>query len=228
VKTFKIAGKRVETRLFVRHTDGGWAGYSYEWNAAGTDATLLDTEKTKTVGTQTWTYPSRGQCMSCHQPGSGFTLGLETAQMNRDEGGENQLARLGRLGVFATGVSFTGAPRMPSYDEASASAESKARAYLHANCSFCHRPDGLGRGAIDLRFARSFDDTGLCNVDPENGTLGVASAKIFAPGAPDRSVLSLRLSATDDRRMPPLASRVVDPTGTALVSAWIRGTTRCP
>jgi len=32
VKTFRINGRLVETRLFMRHADGEWAGYSYEWN----------------------------------------------------------------------------------------------------------------------------------------------------------------------------------------------------
>jgi hypothetical protein len=41
LKTFSFGGKRIETRLFVRHDDGEWAGYSYEWNDAQTDATLL-------------------------------------------------------------------------------------------------------------------------------------------------------------------------------------------
>ena len=41
MKTFSVGGKRIETRLFMRHDDGGWAGYTYEWNADGKDATLL-------------------------------------------------------------------------------------------------------------------------------------------------------------------------------------------
>jgi hypothetical protein len=31
MKSFRIGGKLIETRLFLRHADGGWAGYSYEW-----------------------------------------------------------------------------------------------------------------------------------------------------------------------------------------------------
>ena len=40
MKTFSVGGKRAETRLFMRHDDGGWAGYTYEWNDDGKDATL--------------------------------------------------------------------------------------------------------------------------------------------------------------------------------------------
>ena len=31
----------IETRLFMRHPDGVWAGYTYEWNAAQTEATRV-------------------------------------------------------------------------------------------------------------------------------------------------------------------------------------------
>ncbi len=233
VKNFSLGTKRVETRLFMRHTDGSWAGYTYEWNDAQTDATLLTTDKTKTVGTQAWTFPNRGQCMSCHQGAAGFTLGLETAQLNRSEttttgSTENQLARLSRLGVFASGVSFTGAAALPQYDDVAQSNEARAKSYLHANCGFCHQPGGLGRGSQDFRFSTSFAGASICNKDPEEGSLGVSSPKLFAPGAPARSIISVRMHALDGTRMPPLASHQVDATGTALIDSWIRGTTACP
>src|SRR5450432_1378272 len=41
MKTFSVGGRKVETRLLMRHADGAWAGYSYEWNDGETDATLL-------------------------------------------------------------------------------------------------------------------------------------------------------------------------------------------
>ena len=33
MKNFRLDNRLVETRLFMRHPDGVWAGYSYEWNA---------------------------------------------------------------------------------------------------------------------------------------------------------------------------------------------------
>jgi hypothetical protein len=41
MKNFRLANRLIETRLFMRHPDGIWAGYSYEWDAQGTDATLV-------------------------------------------------------------------------------------------------------------------------------------------------------------------------------------------
>jgi glucose/arabinose dehydrogenase len=86
MKTFSVEGRLIETRLFMRHSDGGWAGYTYEWNDQETDAALLPAGKVKAVGAlgQLWTYPSRTQCIQCHSAGAGGTIGLETWQLNRD------------------------------------------------------------------------------------------------------------------------------------------------
>jgi hypothetical protein len=34
-KDFTVRRTLAETRLFMRHTDGNWAGYTYQWNAQG-------------------------------------------------------------------------------------------------------------------------------------------------------------------------------------------------
>ncbi|NJN53042.1 MAG: hypothetical protein HC809_16040 [Gammaproteobacteria bacterium] len=41
VKHFRLGARLVETRLFMRHDDGDWGGYSYEWDEVESDATLL-------------------------------------------------------------------------------------------------------------------------------------------------------------------------------------------
>ena len=59
--------------------------------------TLLPASKTKDLGNgQSWYFPSRNECLQCHTHAAGRTLGLETAQLNRDapDGGGNQLATL--------------------------------------------------------------------------------------------------------------------------------------
>ncbi|WP_216619944.1 MULTISPECIES: SO2930 family diheme c-type cytochrome [Myxococcus] len=232
VKTFLLGGKRVETRLFMRHPDGIWAGYTYEWNEAGTDATLLETGKVKPVGTQTWTYPSRGECMQCHTAAAGFVLGLEVAQLNGDytyPGGRiaSQLRTLEHIGVLKLSAPVEQLPRMPAY-AGPEPVETRARAYLHANCAVCHRPNGLGRGELDLRFSTSLAATKICGVAPEHGELGVAGAMLVAPGDPLKSVLSRRMHSLSTPRMPPLASAVKDKEGTGLVDAWITSLPACP
>ena len=61
----------------MRHNNGEWAGYTYEWNAQGTDATRVVGGKTVQVAGQSWLFPSEAQCLVCHTAAAGRTLGLE-------------------------------------------------------------------------------------------------------------------------------------------------------
>ena len=68
----------------MRHPDGVWAGYTYEWDALQSEATRFQGGKTVNIAGQDWIYPSEGQCMQCHTSAAGFALGPKTAQLNRD------------------------------------------------------------------------------------------------------------------------------------------------
>jgi uncharacterized repeat protein (TIGR03806 family) len=235
VKNFYVGLRRAETRLFMRHPDGSWGGYSYEWNDAETDATLLPANKSRQVGDQTWYYPSRAECVRCHTSAAGFSLGLETGQLNRDliypSTGRlsNQLATFEHIGLFEEPLAGTAETRARySAPSGSDAVDVRARAYLHANCSFCHRPNSTGRGPADFRLSTPLAQTGVCNAIPQEGDLGIASARLLAPGEPARSILSVRLHALGAARMPPLASRVEDTVGAAVVDAWISSLTACP
>ena len=235
MKTFSLGGKRIETRLFTRHDDGGWAGYTYEWLDDQSDAVFLKSSKTKTVGTQTWSYPSRSDCVGCHTEAAGRSLGPEVAQLNGDyvypttNFISNQLKTLDHIGMFTKPL---GKPvdQLLAYPDpyGAAPVELRARAYLQSNCSNCHRPQGGGRGNMDLRFGRSLLDTKTCNVDPEAGDIGIAGAKLLAPGAPALSLLSARPHSPAANRMPPLASSVVDDKGVKVLDDWIKAITACP
>ncbi|NMO17509.1 hypothetical protein HPC49_27295 [Pyxidicoccus fallax] len=233
VKSFFVSGRPVETRLFMRHPDGGWAGYTYEWNDEGTDAVLLEAGKVKEVAGRTWTFPSRGECMQCHNAAAGHVLGLETAQLNGDfvyPSGRraNQLRTLEHIGLVTLPSEPALLPRLPAYDGPEPVAE-RARAYLHANCAVCHRPGGLGRGEMDVRFTTPLAQAGVCDVAPGFGDLGVSDARLVSPGQPKKSLVPLRMHSLDAAvRMPPLASHVVDPGGTELVDAWLSSLPRCP
>jgi uncharacterized repeat protein (TIGR03806 family) len=233
VKDFRLGGKLIETRLLMRHPDGSWAGYTYEWNDQETEATLLPASKSKPVGNHTWYYPSRAQCLQCHTAVAGRALGPEVAQLNREmlyvstNRIANQLHTLSSLGYFTTPL---GAPSTLDRLEEPFGAgqlEARARSWLHSNCSACHQ-QGAGRGPIDWRYSLSFKDTNSCDVVPQTGDLGIANARIIAPGQPQRSIVSRRIHALDASRMPPVGSSVVDPQGTALVDQWISSLTACP
>jgi uncharacterized repeat protein (TIGR03806 family) len=231
MKTFSLAGRRVETRLFVRHTDGDWAGYSYEWNAAGTDALLLPSSKT----TSSWTFPSRNDCLVCHTTGAGRSLGLEIGQLNgtlfypQTQRTANQLTTLAHIGLFTTAI---GDPAtLASYPKPfdGAPSEAKARSYLHANCGGCHRPNGgAARSTMDWRFSTPLASTNSCNATPILDDFGNTATRLIKPGSSTESIVSLRMHSLDARRMPPLASSRVHPEGTALIDAWIGGLEGCP
>jgi hypothetical protein len=76
MKNFTLGSALVETRLFMRHSDGNWAGYTYEWNAQQTEATRVVGGKTVEVAGQTWQFPSEAQCLQCHTAAAGRSLGL--------------------------------------------------------------------------------------------------------------------------------------------------------
>lgn len=234
IKTFLLGERPVETRFLLRGSDR-FRGVTYRWRADGSDADLLTDGLTETIagpgGPATWVYPSREDCLVCHTDAAGQVLGLQAAQLNRTHDvfrtghPQNQLEALGRLGYLdGAPADAAGQPRFPEPTDAAARLGVRARAYLHANCAHCHQPGGLAVGTLDLRFGVALSDTRGCGVAPSQGDLGVAGARILAPGDPDKSTLLLRMATTDGLlRMPRVATLLPDPQGVALVRAWIAG-----
>ncbi len=219
VKTFSFAGTPTETRLFVRDEDGIWAGYTYQWNSEGTDASLVVGGGAVAFADHTWALPSSPQCLQCHSEAAGRSLGLELAQLQVGR----QVARMEEMGLFSGALPEI-APLVDPYGDGEL--EARARSWLHANCSGCHRPDGGGGGDLDLRSTAT--ELGACDVSPSEGELGIADARVIAPGEPERSVLLARISTLEASRMPPLGSAVVDEEGVALIEAWIAAGAGCP
>lgn len=246
VKEFSIGGKRVETRFFVRGNEGEgrWDGYSYQWRADESDADLVGAGGTSisvAMDAQTWTFPSRAQCHQCHTRAAGSTLGPELAQLNhaieypatgRTANQLDTLWGVGMLDIPPDAPSATALPALANIADTTARVEDRARAYLHANCANCHRPDGPTFTPIDLRFQTSLRDAGICDQLPtidDLASLIPANPMIFAPGAPDRSVLWHRINTTDGSiRMPPIARSLTDSVATAVISEWITTTSSCP
>ncbi len=232
MKDFYLGEQPVETRLLVHHPDGEWAGYSYEWDDDGTDATLLVDGKTKEVNGQTWIYPSRAQCIECHNKGAMFSLGLETAQMNRlhtyAKTGRtaSQIDTLAHIGLLEAGIVTSEQPAFPEPTDNTASIESRARAYLHTNCSFCHRAENNPKIPHDYRFTAPLSE--LCS-ELVLSDSGKPKTQLLTAGYPEYSLISLRMHSRNPKlMMPPLGSMIVDPEGTALVDEWIFSLSECP
>jgi hypothetical protein len=235
MKNFRLDDRLVETRLFMRHPDGVWAGYSYEWNAQGNDATLLPGGKRKAIGGQTWIYPSEAQCLQCHTAAAGNSLGLETRQLafnitypqtGRDA---HQLVTLNAINVLTPPIADpANESPYPNPTGTAGTLDERARAYLHTNCSQCHRPGGPTTSNMDLRYTTALADTNACDVVPGLDDLGIANARLIAPGAAERSVVPARMSARGvPESMPPLGSSQVDTAGVTLIRDWIDSLAGC-
>ena len=235
VKNFAIGARLVETRLFMRHNNGNWGGYTYEWNAQGTDATRVIGGRTVSVAGQNWVFPSETQCFACHTQASGRSLGLETAQLNGDllysatGRTANQVVTLNGIGTLSPPITATPAnlPSMPDPYGAAGTAATRARAWLHTNCSHCHRPGGGTPTQLDLRYDTALAQTNACDVAPQAGDLGIANARLIAPGSAARSIVVARASRRDAAAMPPITSTLVDTAGVNVISGWINGLASC-
>ncbi len=237
IKEFSYNGVPHETRLLVRHLDGVWAGYSYEWRADGSDADLLPAGKVKVLPSgATWTYPSRAECLRCHTDSANFSLGPEVGQLNREMlypqtlRVANELQTLDHIGIFTSGLP-AGIENLPAYaglGQTQHSVAYRARSYLHSNCSGCHRPGEVTQAPMDFRFSTPTAGINACNVTPVFGDLGVTGATILTPGSPGLSVTRLRDASRDPLiQMPPLGTAVAHDEWLALLDSWISDPTLC-
>ena len=239
IKTFLWGDAPLETRFLLRNGDA-WRGATYRWNAEATEAFLLVGAVTEPIAgaddAPPWYYPSRADCLACHTSAAGFVLGVHTEQLNGpfdslgEGAAENQLTFLDDRGYLAEPLPGPPAtlPRFPAPDDEAASLGSRARAYLHANCAHCHQPGGVATATFDLRHTVPLAEGGFCDVLAQQGDLGIADARIVAPGAPERSTLWQRMVSTDATvRMPPLASSVPDELGVRVIEQWIAALAGC-
>lgn len=257
IKNFLFDGKLIETRLFMHSDADTWVGYGYKWNGQGTakqtEATVVGIGRDDVMfntGKQMvhWHYPSRQDCIDCHNAVAGGTLGPSNAQMFRTVAGhtKSQLDEFQDMGLFdapplaptADQVLVTPYPGQLGSPPASATLDQKARSYLQANCAHCHQPnDGFVMSPFpnfDLRYGTALKDANICNVAAAKGTVpGSTATKILVPGSPTSSLIWVRMNeppSEDDTtgRMPQIGSHVVDAPGLQLISDWITALQSCP
>ncbi len=237
VKHFNRNGRRLETRLFVRHDDGIWAGYSYAWRADQSDADLLRTGVVSTTFGEPWKYPSRAACLSCHNAAAGAVLGFESLQLAGHDTlyangtrRADQLTTLSHIGLFDPALEpaqIETTDRLVDPHDEAASLDQRARAYLHSNCAYCHIEGGVARGDIRLDALTALADTRACDTVPELDDLGIMDARLIAPGDARRSVLWQRMNRRDSRQMPADAGLVQDARGIDLIELWINQLSSC-
>ena len=226
--------RRVETRVSLKR-ENDWAGYTYVWNDAQTDAELAPAKGFRITlnlseGPRSWLVPSRSDCLVCHSRAANFALSLNTRQLNRpvtDAPAVNQLVRLDQQDLIRSESSswiankLEAAPRFPSLTDTNAALEARARAYLAVNCAHCHVHEGGGNSVMDMAATTALKSTRLIDQIPQHGTFNLKDARIIAPGAPTHSVLVSRSALRLPGQMPPLGSIRPDPEGTRLLVEWI-------
>ena len=158
-----------------------------------------------------------------------YVLGINTLQLNHevDYAGhtKNQLQVFARLGLF-TGELPEQPDRLPSLDDyrdTSCDVAKRARSYLHANCSHCHRKWGGGNGEFRLLATLKGNEMDILDQRPRHGGFYIPDARMVAPGDPSRSVLFYRMAKLGPGRMPRLGSSMVDHDGLNLIHGWILG-----
>lgn len=220
---------RLETRVMV-HERYGWAGYSYRWNEAQTDAELVTAPRYETYvvredgrdSPRHWYFPSGSDCLRCHTPKYGEVLGIRTRQLNRiGPGGKNTLADWNERGMFRTDIGDPSRyPAHPAIDDARASVDARARAYLDVNCAICHHRGGPAPGSIDMRVQTALPDMNLVGVRSEEA-LGLPAERRLAPGHHASSSVWQRMRRRDRASMPPLATYVSDEAASEVIARWI-------
>jgi putative heme-binding domain-containing protein len=107
------------------------------------------------------------------------------------------------------------------YRDAGQDLNLRARSYLHANCSHCHRKWGGGNAEFQLLATLDLADTGTVGVRPNQGNFNIPTARILAPHDPYRSIMFYRMSKLGPGRMPRMGSNEIDEAGVKLIHDWI-------
>lgn len=238
IKHFEVGGQRLETRFEVKGDDDVYYYLTYKWNSAQTDATLLDDAVDEDVVvngvTQSWHYPSRTECASCHFPQNGSVLGPKTRNLNKSilypSSGitMNQLVNFSELGLITETITNSNVgsySAVAAKDDLSASIEDRARSYIDVNCSSCHNPTVDNIAMFDARYTTPLGNQNIIYGDVIYDE-GLNNPKVIIPQDVPNSMAHFRMNSTQTGiEMPPIAKDVVDIAGVQLIEDWINSLT---
>ena len=227
-KQFVVGGVLIETRLLHKVGAGNWYATTYLWSSDAS-STIELTTGAPNVNDAGYEVPSQAKCTQCHQGRADYVLGFEAVSLSSPGASGLPMATLVARNLLTAppdaGLAVPGNP-----------VESAALGYLHANCGItCHNPtNGLAHttglfmrlnvsslasvGATDTyKTAWNVPTTGF-HVVPER----------LAQCSPASSCVYYRMSHRDGldgapigTQMPPIDTHQVDPTGEAILTAWL-------
>jgi uncharacterized repeat protein (TIGR03806 family) len=229
--------KIIETRLLVHEADG-WQAYPYIWNDEQTEASYDPAGETKTFTyvnssgkkvTTPYAIPNKNQCKGCHiRAEKMMPIGLTARQLNRNfkyaSGESNQVIQWSKLGMFENGPDAN-IPKLAQWDDPKADLNSRARAYLEANCAHCHSRKGpANTSGLFLEITENNPAHLGVNKAPVAAGRGAGDLQFdIKPGEPHNSILLFRMKTNDPAiAMPEIGREQVHKEGVALIEEWIR------
>ncbi|MDB4998445.1 MAG: hypothetical protein JWM74_5877 [Myxococcaceae bacterium] len=237
-KEFRIAGKRIETRMFVKNGPDDWAKTTYRWNADDSAAKRLKVGAKNVVGT--YEIPDETMCEQCHGGRKDKMLGFEAVSLALPTASGLTLTTL-KAENLLTAPPATTTITLPSDD---AGVAGPALGWLHINCGVaCHNAAAPGAGFTGFHMrlsAKAWLDGGVTTISPtetdtyktgvnvvHNSFRGSYSPDAgyfrFKSGDETKSVAIIVDGLRDQpNQMPPIATHAVDDAGVSSVKAWIK------
>ena len=229
----------IETRLLVKEK-GEWKPLNYVWNDTQTDAQLnyigAETEvvwkpENGAAKTLHYTVPNWNQCKNCHISGSEITpIGLTVSQLNRKNSllsaNKNQLAFFHEANLIKNLPEKSNWSKLPVWNNPlTGTVEERAKAYLDANCAYCHSPKGSAKNS-GLYLSYSETNSRYRGVYKPPIAAGKGSGDLIydiIPGDPEHSILLYRMKSKDPSiQMPELGRSIVHEEGVSLIEEYIK------
>ena len=230
--------QRVETRLLVVDQNGAAYGLTYKWRLRRLGRRSVDDRDQRQFyyywrrlafcRNPAWISEPFGLSVFAILPTPLCCSWVKTHQLNCSttypETGitDNQLRALGNIGLFGTNYSeaqLGSYLRSYSVTNTSVSLELRARSYLDANCSQCHRPGGV-LAYFDARFVTPLSRQGLDSGDLAYTFITDTNDRVVMHDLP-HSLVYNRASRVGQYQMPPLAKNLVDADAMLTISNWI-------
>ena len=223
IKTFKLEGRLIETRVLLHRTDG-WLALPYRWNAEQTNATLVLggarlSARTPAGETISYAIPNKNQCKECHSL-NGVVAPIGPKARNLSAAWLANFRQAGHLDAVPKVTR-----RVPEWSQdRKVPLADAARGYLDANCAHCHNPAGMASNSgLFLNWEES--DPVRFGVLKRPVAAGRGSGNLefdIVPGDPDRSILVYRMESLEGGiSMPEIGRASHDREGEAVVRRWI-------
>ncbi len=242
-KEFKVAGKRIETRLLEKSSATNWFKVTYVWDAAEGDAVRTDDGIFPVPGTDSYEVPKQNLCAACHDGASDTLLGVEAVSLSLPATIGVTLDSLKKDGLLSSPPAIT---QGQLANDATTFA-TLALGVMHANCgTSCHNNRPNAPAAFTGMFVRihasdvlTATPTPVKMLDSYITTVGVPmSHKLQDAGALDGAapnritsgdtstsgvfiLAGNRVTPVSVEQMPPIVSHKVDTGGLMRFQEWI-------